>query len=273
MKAEVVKMTPKLAANLLKKNKRNRKISEKKVDEYANAMSIGQWRENGESIIIDKQDQFKDGQHRLLAVIKANYTCNMVLVTGVEPDVMDSIDVGKNRSLADMLQFQGEKDYFVMASIINKLLPYHRKQYGHNVKITNAQGLDFYIKNEKNLKDLSVRVNRLYQSQNFKILSPSEIAVILYAVSGYKHHEKTTEFLNYIMGNAQKPGNAATWVQRQFYKYKKDKTRLNLRWKLAVTLKAWNYFIDGDPPIKNIKWDIEHDKMPTPKKITQGAAA
>ena len=52
MKCRIIHMTPSTAKSLLGKNLGNRQISEKKLKEYVTAMNNGEWKANGESIII-----------------------------------------------------------------------------------------------------------------------------------------------------------------------------------------------------------------------------
>ena len=105
MESIVITLTPEIAKRYLSKNKKNRSMSSK-VHLYAEDMKAGRWKENGESIIIDKNGVVKDGQHRLSATIISQHEWMVPIVTGVEPSVMDTIDTGKNRSLSDILKLE-----------------------------------------------------------------------------------------------------------------------------------------------------------------------
>ena len=111
MKASVVEMTPELAASLLERNTRNRNPKKGHVENLAHQMAEGLWKENGEAIIVDKNGDLSDGQHRLKACLLSGKSFRVVLVQGVEPTVMDTIDTGSNRSLKDMLQLEGFKNH------------------------------------------------------------------------------------------------------------------------------------------------------------------
>ncbi|HMC01373.1 MAG TPA: hypothetical protein VKN14_10100, partial [Flavobacteriaceae bacterium] len=61
MKANVIKITPKKAEELLEKNTGNRIVSPHRVAQYAQNMVDGDWEENGEAIIFDKKGVLKNG--------------------------------------------------------------------------------------------------------------------------------------------------------------------------------------------------------------------
>lgn len=80
--AEVKKITPAMAEVMLNGNSGNRKINFNMVTQYAADMRHGNWKgENGEAIVISKTGHLINGQHRLKAVISANVTVNLLIIT------------------------------------------------------------------------------------------------------------------------------------------------------------------------------------------------
>lgn len=102
-------VTPEFAAELLTRNTGNRKVIKTWVDQLAQDMTRGRWQENGETIIVSRSGKILDGQHRLLAVIKSGRPVYMLILFGISDDrkVMASIDQGKNRTVANILQMAG----------------------------------------------------------------------------------------------------------------------------------------------------------------------
>lgn len=99
-----VNMTPDLARQLLTQNKRNRPLSTPHVVALAKKMKAGEWVLTHQGIAIDSDGVLQDGQHRLSAVIMANVTVPMMMMTGMPPENFDAIDVdGRPRSVADLL--------------------------------------------------------------------------------------------------------------------------------------------------------------------------
>lgn len=97
MKAEIVNVTPQLAAEFLEKNANNRSLSNAVVEHYAMQMRSGKWIANGETIKFGSNGELVDGQHRLQAIIQSGVTVTMVVVTGVPEGSKETIDVGKVR--------------------------------------------------------------------------------------------------------------------------------------------------------------------------------
>ena len=116
-------ITPTMARNYLENNTRNRKINNQTVKRYAVDMKSGNWKLNGETIVFDVDNVLKQGQHRLLACIKADTPFKTVVVRGVDNDTFDTIDTGHGRNMSDM---------FSAANIANatELMQVLSKYYG-----------------------------------------------------------------------------------------------------------------------------------------------
>lgn len=267
MIAEVITINPKKAKELLKQNRNNRKLVKKKVEKYVKDMKEGRWKENGESIIMDKNNNFKDGQHRMEAVVEANYTYTAVLVRGVDPDVMDTIDTGSNRTLANVLEMDKVQYASLIAAMISKIAPFNNgTSIDARQGISNAAGLEFYHKQGRSLHSLAVISYKIYGKQITPLLAQSDIGFYHYVLAGYDMNETTTFFLNNICGIITKETNAASWVARQFAKARKQKTRLSPKWKLGVVIKAWNLYLSADPAVTSLHYNID-DRLPEIDKI------
>ncbi len=115
---KVERITPKKAEYLLRDNDHNRNLSQVVVDQYANAMRRGEWRENGASIVLSGR-KLLDGQHRLQAVIDSNIPQNFVVVRGVAGDAFATVDTGNRRMLADVFSIENHKYPNVLAVAVN----------------------------------------------------------------------------------------------------------------------------------------------------------
>lgn len=79
--AEVLDITPEIAARLLQKNPHNRKITSGGVKKWAESMMAQRWKV-AQPILIDRNGNLLDGQHRLTAVIKTGMTIKMLVIRG-----------------------------------------------------------------------------------------------------------------------------------------------------------------------------------------------
>lgn len=84
IRSEVVCMTPEIAKAYLETNKGNRNVRPSQVAFLANSMTRGDWVLTHQGIAISKDGILIDGQHRLLAVIKANMAIPMMVTYGLD---------------------------------------------------------------------------------------------------------------------------------------------------------------------------------------------
>ncbi|QNL30839.1 hypothetical protein SEA_ESTES_151 [Mycobacterium phage Estes] len=105
--ASRVDVNPALASAWLEGNKGNRPLNTKHVQMLSNAIQAGRFQYNGDTIRISKEGTLLDGQHRLNAVIEADATVPMLVVFGLDEDVVSSIDQGRPRSVIDILRMRG----------------------------------------------------------------------------------------------------------------------------------------------------------------------
>lgn len=104
-KSSVIIVTPSYAKNLLAKNKGNRNIRQRTVKIYASDMKNGRWQLTPQGIIISKNGNLLDGQHRLSAVVMADVSVPMNVTYDVEEGspLGAMLDVGIKRTDKDVL--------------------------------------------------------------------------------------------------------------------------------------------------------------------------
>lgn len=94
---------------LLARNEKNRPLNRLRVQSLVSDIRAGNWKFNGNTIVVDADGNLKDGQHRLTAIREAGYPAiKLIVVTlgakGEESEaVMRTIDSGKSRSFSDTL--------------------------------------------------------------------------------------------------------------------------------------------------------------------------
>lgn len=125
LSGELELVTPEIAFSLLEVNERigfhNRNISKDRVKFYADDMKSGRWRLTAEPLLIGKDGQLMNGQHRLHAVIDAEMSIPMLIVRGVDLGAFYSIDQAKPRSTGDVVGIVGVKNRTVVASVLKMI--------------------------------------------------------------------------------------------------------------------------------------------------------
>jgi len=267
--AKVVTITPKMAREYLSTNRHNRKLRTKVVEFFAQQMALGEWKSNGETIIFDYNGDLKDGQHRLEAIVLSKKPQEMVVVEGVSPKVMDTIDTGRIRGLGDVLELNSIKNYNHMAALVRRIFKYEDGRYNKDRKeiqfLSNNRGLDYVLENHDRLQgiiSLSLSI-----AGKTKILNVTQIGFYLYVINGLK--EATNEpktFLKRLAGIERVEGTASAYVSNIIDNAKRKKTPLNKKWVLGLVIKAWNLHVSGDPIIRSLTYSVDAD-LPEVEKI------
>lgn len=103
-----VTITPKQAAQLLKRNVKNNRRLKRKKETYARDMRNGLWLVGtGETIKFNEKGELCDGQNRLTAVVLADVSVTMDIKTMVPDNAFKVIDSGVQRNDGDALTFAG----------------------------------------------------------------------------------------------------------------------------------------------------------------------
>lgn len=104
-------ITPDLAEELLKSNIKNRSISPKLVEKYANDMRDNLWGLTHQGIALYDDYTIADGQHRLMAIVKSKRPQKMLVTYGLSKDQAVEIDVHRPRSVLDGITIGGYSEW------------------------------------------------------------------------------------------------------------------------------------------------------------------
>lgn len=113
MHYEMMTVTPELAQRWLEaKNNRNRNISSRKVDAYADDMQNGRWHATHQNAIAFYKDgNLADGQHRLSAIVKASVSVEFMVWFGLDDRAAYGIDAHKMRATQDQIKIAGASEW------------------------------------------------------------------------------------------------------------------------------------------------------------------
>lgn len=121
-----VELTPELAELLLANNPQNRKLSPHKVAEYARDITAGNWRHNGETVIIADTGELNDGQHRCQAVVETGRSITTEMTFGVERDSRKTVDIGMKRAIGQHLQMAGHANGKMLGHAVAVILTFQK---------------------------------------------------------------------------------------------------------------------------------------------------
>ena len=271
LKVKLVNVTPDVATNYLTFNSKNRKHSDKHVTFLTNQMLKGDFLENGESIVFDANNMLLDGQHRLMAIAKSGKSYNIPIVRGAKSLSMATYDTGKNRSASDVLELNNFKYTTHIANLIKNIYGFTVKKEKTNgvskgnraYTLTNQQVLEYCQENYQWLKEIIKKCNSITAKSTTKVLSTSKIALISYIIGGENPSEENYAFIKNLVGVNVQESTAPNYIFTKLYNSKVNKEPLNFYWVLGMSIRAWNFYADGNPAVRNFRFKVT-DNLPKP---------
>lgn len=240
-----VALTPVLAEALLDANEGNRRIKDRKVDDYARDMANGNWKLNGETIIVSKDGYLNDGQNRCMAVIQANKAIKTMMVFGVDRDTRDTIDHGIGRSPGDDLALNGFHDTVVLAAAARMIWQW--RTYGFiqhsGIKAPTRVELIELAKRNPGLVKSSLEV----KSKGSKPKALASIAILTFCNFAFKtvaHETSVAYFFDALIeGNDLKRGDPILNCRNRLIA---ERSILSTSEKVELLFRAWNAHRQGE---------------------------
>lgn len=261
-KFKQILVTPEMAKMYLGENINNRKIKQHRVQKYSYDILTNNWKENtGETIKISKTGRLLDGQHRLLAIIKANKPLLLDFAFDLDEQIFDVLDTGLNRSSADVFDISGVKYSTLTPSAINLFntlkteTGYTKERYNKSNAIILAQ----YEENKEFWDYIIPKSKQLYNSIG-QIVSPTVIAGV-YAFLYEKNPDLSTNFMNQLCTGENITNNSIYLLRNKLAKDKISNLKMNQETKCALIIKVWNSFI-RNTKIDTLRYNPMSEKFP-----------
>ena len=242
--SEITTITPAEATNWLRANCKNRPVRKAHVEFLAREMKGGNWRVNGQPIIIADNEQVLDGQHRLLAIIEAGIPIKTMVTYGIAEDAFSTIDTGAVRSSADALclHFQ-EYPHYVVKAVAGAV--YWLKMLERGVlhrgggKISNTEVIH-YARDHLSMFERATTLLH-YPKEN----RPLSIALgtALFEYLARKNEEKAEEFFERVYTGENLERHDVEYVLRAAFQADAQRvsSKLQPSIKARMTIKAWNW--------------------------------
>lgn len=272
IKLSIEEITANSAKLILTRNKANRPINEENVNFISHAMKQSKFKFTGEPIIIAKNGDLMNGQHRLESIVLTGKSQWFVMVRNVDNEAFKYMDIGKVRSAGDILSIQNIINPNSMASIARFVLAFQRGQFARvagnwsnkRMKISNADISEFVIKRENTLKE-----SREYGFAKENLLLSGNLLSALHFIFKGIDNDAACEFCKKLADGKELEAKDPIAVLRTELKRDVQSIRKmeNLE-KVALICKAWNLWGQGRK-IDVLKFDPIKDEFPKPEKPTR----
>jgi hypothetical protein len=175
--AQIETITPDMAKAYLANNNNNRNITKTHIAFLKSEILSGNYKMNGQSIVLGSTGRLLDGQHRLTAVVETGIPIQSIVVHNVDEATFVTMDTGKARGGCDALDIYGATNSKHMASAIRKVLQKfsntHNYLDGVRHKISNPEFVKYYKQHTDELDDLYEMTHAWILKGN-KLLSESD---------------------------------------------------------------------------------------------------
>lgn len=175
----LITVTPHIAAEWLRLNRRNRNLNARLVSDYARDMANGKWVFNGEAIKRAMDGTLLDGQHRLAAIVESGIALEVLVVEGLDASAQDTMDSGRKRTTADVLAINGETNVNVLASVARRVWLWDTG----NLKFISSQR-----PSTAELKDVLAKYPSLRRSADIGVRTNHAYRPASATVTGTVHH-------------------------------------------------------------------------------------
>lgn len=268
MEIERIKVTPHKAEEWLRSVPEfQRKINESLVERLVIAITRGEWRENGATIVFNNRGELIDGQHRLTAIARSGIPVWMVVITRVSPgeETFQTIDDGKSRKITDFIRCANAN---VTSAV---LLMYWRVVNGffpdHNVPAPHA---DVIKTGKEYIEYISGLVQPCYMAGRITGHTSFLTFLVFYHTKIYPVDPNLiSNFVGRVADGVElRVSEPAYQLRKRFLNVAKagELKRMTAH---AMILKAFNYAVDGKP-INLIKWDQDVEEFPPLRGYQKG---
>lgn len=255
LEASEVKITPSLAAEWLQRNHNYRDLNQSRAKTLSHNMVQG-WHVNGESIKFqwneDRGWELVDGQTRLCACLLAKKSFVSLVVRGVESD--REIDTGLSRKFADLLHSRGHKNVLALAAAVRLLWRYENKK----MRATGMEGVASITTLLETFNNHSEIQHHTTRNDVSSLLPYSNVVFLSYMFANVAGDEAAAQFFDSLASGENLAGDDPVFVLRGRLLRERDKKRklkLPALDRLAISIKAWNYWISGQSASRDrIRW-------------------
>lgn len=245
---EITDVDPELAERWLARNPNNRNLRKAVVEGYARDMLSANWVLNGETIKFDNAGRLIDGQHRLSAVVTADVTVPMIIVRGIDPDYMDTVDAGAKRTYADALKLQGEDNTTTLAAIARRAVMWSKGARTNTGAIRpTPREMNAFLDANPQIRSSAELAARL----SSRMLLPASVVGLCHWLFSPLDPDEADWFLSRVAdGDGLPSDHPAAALRNRIVKMRVGGGRVNETDALALVIYAWNAHRAGEARTK-----------------------
>ena len=244
-KVEVLEITPAKATEMLASNINNRALRPTVVEKYKRDLIDDKWIFGTSMLIFSASGVLLDGQHRLKAIIEANKSAKMIVVTGVSEEALKVIDSGVGRTVADMFKLLGVGYSSNIGGIITRFDGLCKERYNApgSKRITHQEYWAKYMEH-KDWYDEAAKVSSIWNSKNRLFPSCLLGAIYLYLIKEKHYPENNVKsFIDQLCDVVPTQNETISNVRRVLMNARILGQKLPEAHLLVYIIRTWNAYI------------------------------
>lgn len=266
-------ITPDTAAKWLKRNVKNRRLSRITVDRYKRELTSGEWEVTGAAIVFDWDGNLSDGQHRLTACVESGVSFQSIVVRGVAPAAFAKQDQNKIRTSGDILGMEHFQSATTVAASVVAIQEIEESietgvmpggmGWGAKRRSMPHEVLQFAQANREMLAEAATVVRGSMEARS--VLRPPSAFAALFFVLAKRNLSRAREFFQ-LLATGESLARSSPIYKCRTLLVASLADKLNRRsspWKVAVTIKAWNAWLEGTT-VNQLRFRKD-ENFPTPR--------
>lgn len=243
--AEWVWVTPDEAQKMLQHNSVNRDLRPHDMESYERMMRDGTWGICIEPIAFDTNGNLINGQHRLTAQVRSETSHWWLVIKDVPPEANKTVNAGARVRLSDVLKYNGETNYIVLAGVTNNAYMWQHDLLGVATRVQPMEG-ELFLDQHPELRHSTDLARRVAQSSVIDI-GATVLGCAHWIISQANNVYEADRFLMRMAQlHYEKPGSAILALLRRMNRAGLEKhQRPTIRDQIAAVIKVWNFDVEG----------------------------
>jgi hypothetical protein len=246
IKTSIQTITPERAAEMLEMNTHNRGPSKNSVEMYAREMQAGAWKLTGESIKVAEDGTILDGQHRLMACVRAQVPFTTLVVHGIDQSAQFNMDQGQRRRAGQQLSLKGHNHSSAKAAAARILIAWESgatlgSRSPGRISVTETLEL---VGRWPTIEEAAVLASRFDTANRGLIIKSIVVSFLTLALAA--NPAKAREFAKLLeSGAGMNVGHPILVLRNQCASYALQQKKLSHQDIMAWMTYAWTAFLSG----------------------------
>jgi hypothetical protein len=259
----VLRVTPEIAGEWLLLMDKQRKESLERSDRYALDMADHGWLFTADPWRFDSNGAFMDGQHRAQGVVKSGQSQIVLVVRGLDPDVLRVLDSGFKRTFTNLLQMAEVPNPSYVAAIAKAHFLWDQGLYGQRniARIPDPErfGIDpthpelwAHFGRHPQLIECAKaagRMGKLFNSRTVTRTSLGLVWMVLTKIDPYKRDEFFGQVAGEVDLTDTRPGYAPRVLGDRLSRRTSLRDAPVPQWgAVSMLFRGWNAWVTGERP-------------------------